>query len=546
MSGPDRLNRRDFLSLGSASMLTGLAGVAAAEPPVARAQAQPPEARTASRKRPNIILFMPDELRADALACYGNPVTKTPNMDRLAASGTRFENCHVQYPVCGASRCSLLTGWPTSVRGHRSLFYFLRPEEPNMFRTLKHAGYDVFWFGKNDALATECFYDSVTRWNDGKARGGVLMRQATPGTSKAAAEAAPTTFLRGAEGDPENTHDFSLVKQAIEILESKDRERPFCIFLPMSTPHPPYGAPVGFHDMYHPSQITNLRPIGLKNRPNYFDGIRRAYNLESLPASVFQDVRAKYYGAVSYSDWMLGQLLDAVDGTGHAEDTAIFLLSDHGDYGGDYGLVEKWPSGLEDCLTHVPLIARVPGGTKGHTVANMHELYDVMATCLELAGTKANHTNFARSLLPELHGGAGDPNRAAHAEGGYNIYEPQCFENGDSKGELYYPKTNLQSTQPDTITRCAMVRTRKYKFVSRPQGPNELYIYEDDPQELNNRYGDPAVAAVQAEMEQRLLHWYVNTTGIAPKDKDPRDLPPYYSTIPGPAESAVVTILDEG
>lgn len=104
--------------------------------------------------------------RADALACYGNPVTKTPNLDLLAWQGTIFRNCHVQNPVCAQSRCSMLTGWPTSVRGHRSLYYLLRKTEPNMFRYLKNAGYDVFFFGKNDALTPDSVADSVTEWED--------------------------------------------------------------------------------------------------------------------------------------------------------------------------------------------------------------------------------------------------------------------------------------------------------------------------------------------------------------------------------------------
>ncbi len=117
--------------------------------------------------RPNIILFVADEMRADTLSCYGNPVTKTPNFDRIAAEGTKFANCHVQFPICGPSRCSMVTGWPASVRGHRSQSYFLRPDEPNLFRYLKQSGYDVFWFGKNDMLAAESFYDSVTQWKEG-------------------------------------------------------------------------------------------------------------------------------------------------------------------------------------------------------------------------------------------------------------------------------------------------------------------------------------------------------------------------------------------
>lgn len=475
---------------------------------------------------------MPDELRADALACYGNPLTRTPNFDRLAADGTRFENSHVQFPVCGASRCSLLTGWPTSVRGHRSLFYFLRPNEPNMFRALRGAGYDVFWFGKNDALAAESFCQSVTRWNysDGHpvgatGGGGTAGRSSTPKADYA------RTFISGARHDRRTTGEFNYLQAAIRILEQKETDRPFCIFLPLSAPHPPYGAPEGFHDMYKASDIPELLPQHLPRKPNYVEAIRKAYGIDTLPASTFRKVRALYYGAVSFSDWLLGELLEALERTNHSRDTALFLLSDHGDYAGDYGLVEKWPSGLEDVLTHVPLIARVPGGRKGHTSTEMVELFDVMATCLELAGTRATHTHFARSLMPQIRGERGDPSRAVFAEGGYNTYEPQCFEDSNhDPSSLYYPKGYLQTNHPETITRAAMVRTAEYKLISRPQGQSELYFYIDDPGETHNRFGEASASAVQTEMQQRLLHWYVNTTGIAPCDKDQRGLPPFAPT----------------
>ena len=84
----------------------------------------------------------------------------------LAKQRTRFADCHVQFAVCGASRCSLVTGLPTADTGHRSLYYFLRRDEPNMFRYFKDGGYDTFWFGKNDALAPESFPLSLTEWRD--------------------------------------------------------------------------------------------------------------------------------------------------------------------------------------------------------------------------------------------------------------------------------------------------------------------------------------------------------------------------------------------
>ena len=546
-----QVSRRNFLAAGGAAMVAGFADRANGQGDTVRPESPsdaPVKATRPSRKQ-NIIIFQPDEMRADALSCYGNPITKTPNFDKLAKMGTLFENCNVQYPVCGASRCSMLTGWPTSVRGHRSLFYYLRPNEPNLFRYLKDAGYDVFWYGKNDALAAQSFYGSVTEWNYPKINLGHSHTTQAHNHKSAFAQRiiGPHTFITEPRGEPHHTGDYEHVQNAIRILERRESDRPFCIFLPLSFPHPPYGAPTGFYDMYKAADIHGLRPIGLPKRPSYVDGIRELYGLDKVPESTFRQVRALYYGMVSYSDWLMGHILEAVERTNHSKDTAILLLSDHADYAGDYGLVEKWPSGLEDSLTHVPLIAHVPGATEGHRVKNVVELFDMMATCLDLAQTEAQHTHFSQSLLPQIYGGQGDANRAGFCEGGYNTYEPQCFEPlGNSPEELYYPKSLLQDKYPQTISRAAMVRTHDYKLISRPQGQSELYIYAEDPHELNNRYGDKAVADIQHMMQQRLLHWYVNTTGIAPFDKDQRGLPPYYPTptFKSSIDSSVANIVD--
>lgn len=544
MSKPS-FSRRQFLAASGASLASSAAAGSGA--------ASSADEKKPKGGRPNIILFMPDELRADAVACFGNPVVRTPNMDRLASEGTRFANCSVQYPVCGASRCSLLTGWPTSVRGHRSLFYFLRPEEPNLFRYLKQSGYDVFWFGKNDALAAQSFCGSVTYWNQPTIL-ALLSAAAARGAPRSAlsppwpfGDPHYYSFLRNEGGDRRQTGDYHQVSSAIRVLERSSGERPFCIFLPLISPHPPYTAPQGFHDLYNPASLPPLRPMGLARKPNFHAGIREAYNLLPLTEADFRKIRAVYLGMVSYTDWLLGELMEAVERTHHADDTAIFVLSDHGDYGGDYGLVEKWPSGLEDNLTHIPLIARVPDGVPGHTCASIVELFDVMATCLELADVEAQHTHFARSLMPQIHGGTGDPDRAAFAEGGYNIYEPQCFEdNITNPREIYYPKEHLEVTHPEMISRAAMVRTPTHKLILRPSGQSELYAYKDDPNELHNLYGDAAVATLQCELERRLAVWYLNTTGIAPFDKDQRGLPPFYPTIEFSKENWHRKLLDLG
>ena len=533
MADPTGMKRRHFMALGAGVAGGALAsGILPASARQTTGTAPSREVASVRRplplpakggRRPNLLFYFPDEMRADALGCYGNPVCKTPNYDRLAASGTRFAQCHVQYPVCGASRCSLLTGWPTSVHGHRSLYYFLRPDEPNMFRYLKEAGYDVYWFGKNDALAQASFADSVTQWYDTPSH----LPHPTPGERRKSPD-APLTMLLDGKPDRRETSDYELLSQAISVLEQRDRDRPFCIFLPTGNPHPPYRAPAGFADRYDPATLPALIPPGLPEKPLFHKAIRETYRLDQVDDATLRQVRATYYGQVSYADWLLGELMDAIDRTGHADDTALIASSDHGDYAGDYGLIEKWPSGLEDCLTHVPLVIRAPGGKAGHVVKEMTELYDIMPTMLELAGTRARHTHFARSLVPQLQGAAGDPDRAAFSEGGYNIYEPQAFE--PRLGGLYAPKTNLQNLQPETVARVASVKTSERAFIARPEETSELYDRKRDPGLTRNRIADPKASAALGAMQVALMNHYIRTTGVPPIDKDRRDTPPYYPT----------------
>jgi choline-sulfatase len=170
-------------------------------------------------------------------------------------------------------------------------------------------------------------------------------------------------------------------------------------------------------------------------------------------------------------------------------------------------------------------------------VRELIELYDLMPTCLELAGTRATHTHFARSLMPQLHGAGGDAERAAFTEGGYNAYEPQAFE--PVIEGLYGPKTRLQNEHPDTITRCATVRTAGYKYIARPNDQSELYDCRQDPRQENNLYGDAAVRELQAQLQTRLTNWYIDTTGVPPTARDPRgaavlDRAPQLQNVPTP------------
>jgi arylsulfatase A-like enzyme len=481
----------------------------------------------------NFIFFIPDELRAESVGCYGNAVAQTPNMSRLAAEGTRFDQCHVQHTVCTPSRCSFTTGWYPHVRGHRTLWNMLRPDEPNLLKYLKQAGYQVHWGGKNDLLSPESFAESVTDY-----RLGARSRRATEthGHGEPPYERDDPRYYsflyEPIEGGIEGLSDFRHVDGAIEFLRSKPVE-PFVIYLPLSFPHCPYHAPEPFHSLISPNDVPALRPADLPGKPDFYRLIRETRRLDALDEGFFRMLHAVYLGMTAVTDTLLGMLLDALDETGHAADTAVFLFADHGDWAGDYGLVEKWPSALDDVLTRVPLLARVPGMARGHVVAEPVELFDVMATTLELADVPAKHTHFARSLVPQLGGAPGDPERAVFSEGGYDPHEPHAFEGRAASGSLfrdashiYYPKGRLQQDHPESVCRSTSIRTQTHKLVRRPLGVSELYDLQTDPRELRNVYGQAEYAGVQRTLEQRMLDWYVHTSDVVPLEEHPRGLPP--------------------
>ena len=477
----------------------------------------------------NFIFFMPDELRAESVGCYGHPLAPTPNIDALAAQGTRFDQCHVQHPVCTPSRCSMMTGWHPHVRGHRTLWHMLRPDEPNLLRYLKQAGYQVYWYGKNDLLAESSFADSVTVAQR-RGRGMFGPNPYSPDDPRY------YSFLYEPYTGPLEEHgDYANVQAGIEFLQSRPKE-PFILYLPLTFPHCPYSAPAHWHDAIDPDALPALRPAGLPDRPDFHALIRRYRRLDELDTDehdrLLRKIQAVYLGMTGFIDELLGRLLNALEDSGLADNTTVSFFSDHGDYAGDYGLVEKWPSGCEDIITRVPLIVRTPGGTAGHVVHEPVELFDLMATTLEQANIPAQHTHFARSYTAQLHGAPGDPQRATWTEGGYARHEPNCFEGRPQRDQfarsathIYYPKGKQQQEYPDSVGRTIAMRTTSHRLVYRPTGVCELYDLECDPQELTNRYGEVAYRETQLALEARMLAWLAETSDVTPFDVDPRGLP---------------------
>ena len=145
-----------------------------------------------------------------------------------------------------------------------------------------------------------------------------------------------------------------------------------------------------------------------------------------------------------------------------------------------------------------------------------------------VAGVEAKHTHFARSLVPQLQGSAGDRGRAAYSESGYDTFEPQAFEPPlPGAASLYSAKHDIQNEQPQTVTRAASIATADYKFIARPGGQSELYDRRKDPREERNLVDDRRYRTVKLALQERLMNRYISTTGVPPWDRDARDTPEF-------------------
>eukprot|EP00039_Didymoeca_costata_P024404 m.10206 g.10206 ORF g.10206 m.10206 type:complete len:545 (+) comp4220_c0_seq2:22-1656(+) len=499
----------------------------------------------AMSKPMNFIFVFPDTLRAESHSGYADanhllPKNVTPNLERFAKTGTRFEQAHVMHTQCSPSRCTMMTGRYMHVLGHRTQTHLIQDYEQNYFRSLKEGGYHVQFFGKNDAFSANAFNLSVTEWQS-------LIGYSSGKPIVPFPQAGYFSFLsQGSTNPPESGGDYEGMMAGIDFITNKPPE-PFFLFIPSRGAHPPYGGPLGFHNKFTVADVKASgwvpRDRNIEGMPTYMRndiGIPHYRNLTSLDDDFFYQIQAVYLGMVSYTDWLFGKMLDALetaDGGTLKDRTALFFSSDHGDFGGDYGLVEKWPGSMADVLTRVPLYARIPGGTPGHVSKAPVQTADILETMLDLANLTQNNTwiRFGESLKTQLMGGEGDMGRFVYSEGGFYFENEQMIEANECLSAcpagMYCPRGQEEASKNGS-PRAAMIRNLTAKLVHRPTGMSELYDLAADPRETNNLWNNPKSQNLQVEMVQKLLDWMVLTSDVTPVSLDSRGPPKYPFPIP--------------
>lgn len=485
--------------------------------------------------RPNIIIFNPDEMRADTMGHLGSQGAYTPFLDKMAESdAVSFRRAFCQNPVCVPSRCSFTTGLYPHVSGHRTMAYLLREGEESIFSELKNDGYYVWMNARNDLIAAqneEALYHHASEIF----YGGNIPKLKGPVSPKD--EKSPLDFhamYNGKLGLDENgknyTRDDEDVDAAIKRIQNKPKDKPLCVFLGLCYPHPPYQVEEPYFSMIDRSKLEKrIRPEECSGKAEIENAIRANQKLQEYSEEQWKELRAAYLGMVTKVDDQFRRLCDALKEAGEYDNSAIFFFSDHGDFTGDFGIAEKAQNTFEDCLTNVPFLIKPP---KGYDLDpgvsdSLVELVDFYATAMDMADVRPAHTQYGISLTEVLKDRSAGVREFVTCEGGRNPEEIHCdeFHAGGPEGTTpyssYYAR-HLAQTDPDAHAKGFMIRTADYKYVSRVNEADEFYDLVKDPKERNNVISDPQYSSVVREMEKRLRLWLMRTADIVPFDYDKR------------------------
>ena len=450
--------------------------------------------------RPNVLFLICDDLNCD-LGVYGHPLVKSPNIDRLAKRGVRFENAYCQYPLCGPSRASFMTGlYPDQTLVRRNAIY-IREHVPNvqtMSQMFRNQGYFATRVGKiyhynvpkhigtgghDDPYSWD--YTINPRGRDKDDEG--LIFSLRPGNF------GGTLSWLAADGTDEEQTDGIAATEAVRLLREYAREKkPFFLAVGLFRPHTPFVAPKKYFEMYPREKIVvpDVPEGYLETLPEPArESISRKKDQVNLADDLARKAIQAYYASITFADAQVGRILDALERTGLADNTIVVFTSDHGYHMGEHGHWQK--TTLFENAARVPLILAGPGiEASGQTAKAPAEMVDFYPTLAELCGLKAPTYLSGVSLVPALKDADASPRTSALSQyaSGYSIRTPryrytEWGEDGSQGAELYDqasdPKemVNLadRADRADTVKRLSKLLRERIAAASRaPKGVKQI------------------------------------------------------------------------
>lgn len=461
-------------------------------------------------KRPNILLIMTDQHRADWLGCAGNAGVDTPHIDSLASRGVRFARASCNSPVCAPSRAAVASGLYPHRTGvlHNKHNYPL--DCPTYYQALRRAGYRVGVVGKTDLHKADHYYgatgdlpllyhfgfthphETEGKGNAGKAGDG----PSDSGTEEAAgfriagpyqhylrergllrpflqertrSDERRTWHAESTGIPPEHVHDSYIGGKACEFIERVPADAPWHLFVSFVGPHNPWDAPAAYADLFAERSYPDSAESDGEGKPAW---VRKRMAKQSRGLTSEQLLRTKrhYAGAIRLIDEWVGQLLERLDRRGFTDNTIVVFCSDHGEMMGDHGLFLK--TVMYEGALRVPLIVADPRRPRaGHVSDALVELVDLHPTILDWAQAGGDQAALdGRSLAPLL--------------------------DGDSDEHKDY--------QISELLNCRMIADRRYKYIESYNDEPELYDLRHDPGERRNLCGErPDVAARYLQLLKR-------------------------------------------
>ncbi len=485
--------------------------------------------------KPHVLIFNVDQWRGDSLGHLGTPGVQTPVIDRLVKTeAVSYTRNFCQNTVCVPSRCSFMSGWYPHTRGHRTMRHVLDPEVGDriLLDELRKEGYHVFWGGKNDVVAAdpgrEAHADSISDYSryaplQPNWHGKVLHDvRGEPGNDN-----YYSFYIGKLEKDPDAPYyrddDWLHVQEAIRMVRERPVDKPLCLYLAITYPHPPYAVEEPFYSAIDREAVAaRIDHADWSGKPALIRGMREGQGLTGWSEDRWRELRAVYYGMCMRIDALLGDLIKVMREEGIWDDTLMTFFSDHGDFTGDYDLVEKTDNTFEDCLSRVPLVVKPPKSAACRPGLRdcLTENLDVGETIFDFAGIDPGYVRFGRSLRDSLADPAAPHRDAVFCEGGRLPQEPMGDRHGgntpNNPRSLYYPRQEMMAKDPAGFA-ATMCRSADWKYVRRMGESDELYNLREDPGETQNLIKSPEYREVLAGLRDRMLNWFQQTGSVLPQ-----------------------------
>ncbi len=437
-------------------------------------------------KKRHIVIIMTDTQRKDMVSCYGNPDMKTPQLDRLAAGGVRFEKAYTCQPVCGPARAALFTGtWP-HINNAWSNCMALDANTRTVGQRAQALGLHTAYMGKWHLDGGDYFGCGIcpdgwdpAYWYDMKN----YLDELTPEERKRSRQ-EKTNYAAAGVTD-EFTFGHRVANRAVDFLENHGDED-FLLVVSFDEPHGPFLTPKRFLDMHRDTTLPWMENMAdpLMNKPEH-QRVWAGDNLKQTDRRNLDLHWQSFFACNSFVDYEIGRVIDAIDE--YAPDALIMYTADHGDMLQSHRLMNKGPV-MYDEITNIPFIVRWPGVIPENSVSNnLMSHIDVVSTALDAAGCKApSKVLQGKSMVPMF----------------LNLDEQTNEEIFIEFGRYEIDHDGFGGFQPE---RC--IRGDRYKLTINLLSSDELYDMQNDPGEMNNLILSPEHETVRNGLHDKLIEW---------------------------------------